>query len=47
LSTTLLTWMTSISLHMQWPLTSQLHCSFLRESNCYLHCGSNSTLIYD
>jgi hypothetical protein len=23
----LLTGMTGISLHMQWPLTSQLHCS--------------------
>jgi hypothetical protein len=27
-STTLLNWMTDISLHMQWPLTSQLHGTF-------------------
>jgi hypothetical protein len=36
MSTTLLTGMTSISLHMQWPLTSQLHGSFLKENNCFL-----------
>jgi hypothetical protein len=29
--TTLLTEMTGISLHMQWPLTSQSHDSFLKE----------------
>jgi hypothetical protein len=34
--------MTSISLHMQWPLTSQLHGSFLKEHNClFFHNGSN------
>jgi hypothetical protein len=32
-STTLLTGMTGISLQMQWPLTSQLHGCFLKESN--------------
>jgi hypothetical protein len=26
----------SISLHMQWPLTSQLHGSFLKENNWFL-----------
>jgi hypothetical protein len=36
LSTTLSTGMTSISLHMQWPLTSQLHRSILNENNCLL-----------
>jgi hypothetical protein len=34
-STTLLTGMTGISLHMQWPLTSQLHGSFLKENNSF------------
>jgi hypothetical protein len=34
LSTTLLTGMPGISLHMQWPLTSQSHGSFLKENNC-------------
>jgi hypothetical protein len=29
------TGMISISLHMQWPLTSQLHGSFLKENNCF------------
>jgi hypothetical protein len=33
---TLLTWMTGISLHMQWRLTSQLHGSFFKEDNCFL-----------
>jgi hypothetical protein len=33
-STTLLTGMTGISLHMQWPLTSRSHGSFLKENNC-------------
>jgi hypothetical protein len=32
LSTTLLTRMTSISLHKQWPLTSQSHGSFSQKS---------------
>jgi hypothetical protein len=30
------TGMTGISLHMQWPLTSQLHDSFLKENNCFV-----------
>jgi hypothetical protein len=33
LSTTLLTRMTGISLHMQWPLTSQSHCHIDRSYN--------------
>jgi hypothetical protein len=33
LATTLLTRMTVNSLHIQWSLTSQSHCSFLKESN--------------
>jgi hypothetical protein len=33
LSTTLITGMTGITLQMQWPLTSQSHDSFLKESN--------------
>jgi hypothetical protein len=33
LSTSLLTGMTGISLHVQWPLTSQSHGSFLKENN--------------
>jgi hypothetical protein len=33
LSTTRLTRMTGISLHMQWPLTSQSRGSFLKENN--------------
>jgi hypothetical protein len=36
LSTTLLTGMTSISLHVQWPLNSQSHGSFLKKNNCFL-----------
>jgi hypothetical protein len=32
-STTLLTRIASISLHMQWPLPSQLHGGFLKENN--------------
>jgi hypothetical protein len=31
--TTLLTGMTSISLHMHWPLTSRAHGSFLKENS--------------
>jgi hypothetical protein len=27
--------MTNISLHVQWRLTSQLHCSFLKENSCF------------
>jgi hypothetical protein len=33
-STTLLTGMTGISLHMQWPPTSQLHGSFHKDNYC-------------
>jgi hypothetical protein len=41
-STTLLTGITGISLHMQWPLTSQLHGSVSqREQLCFCY-GSNS-----
>jgi hypothetical protein len=36
LSTTLLTEMTGISLHMQWPLISQCRGSFLKENNCFI-----------
>jgi hypothetical protein len=36
-----ITGMTGNSLHMQWPLTSQLHGSFLKENNCFCY-GSNS-----
>jgi hypothetical protein len=32
LSTTLSTGMTGISLHMQWPLTSQFHGSILKDN---------------
>jgi hypothetical protein len=35
LSTTLLTRMTGISFHMQWPLTSQSNGSFLKENNWF------------
>jgi hypothetical protein len=42
-STTLLTGMTSISLHMQWPLTSQLHGSVSpRQQLFFFRYGSNS-----
>jgi hypothetical protein len=41
-SATLLTGMTSNSFHMQWPLTSQSHSSFLKESDCVFRYGSNS-----
>jgi hypothetical protein len=34
-STTLLTGMTGNSLHMQWPLTSQLHGSVSEENNWF------------
>jgi hypothetical protein len=44
LSTALSTWMTGISLHMQWPLTSQLHGSILKENNFFCY-GSSSTPI--
>jgi hypothetical protein len=37
LSTTLLTGMTGISLQMQWPLTSQFHGIFLKESFFVTH----------
>jgi hypothetical protein len=40
LSTTLLTGMTGISLHTQWSLTPQLHCSFLKENIVFCY-GSN------
>jgi hypothetical protein len=33
-STTLFTGMTGISLHMQWPLTSQLRGSFSQREQC-------------
>jgi Na+/glutamate symporter len=35
--------MTSISLHVQWPLTSQTHGSFLKEKNSFFHYISNIT----
>jgi hypothetical protein len=35
MSTTLLVMMIGISLHIQWPLTSQLHGSFLKENNWF------------
>jgi hypothetical protein len=35
LSTTLLTGMTGISLHLQWSLASQPHGSFLKENDCF------------
>jgi hypothetical protein len=41
-STTLLTGMTSISLHMHWSLTSQSYGSFLEENNSFFHYRSNS-----
>jgi hypothetical protein len=31
-----LTEMTSNSLHMQWPLTSQLHGSFVKQNNFFI-----------
>jgi hypothetical protein len=52
MSTTLLTGMTSISLHMQWPLTSQLHGSVsLREQLFFplrikLHDGLRALVTY-
>jgi hypothetical protein len=39
----LLTWMTGNSLHMQWPLTSQLHGSVSQREQLVFCCGSNST----
>jgi hypothetical protein len=41
-STSLLMWMTGISLHVQWPLTSQLHGSFSQREQLVSHSGSNS-----
>jgi hypothetical protein len=38
----LLTRMTCISLHMQWPLTSQWHGSFSQIEQLVFHYGSNS-----
>jgi homoserine kinase len=39
----LLTGMTGISLHMQWPLTSQLHGSVSQREQLFFFCyGSNS-----
>jgi hypothetical protein len=35
LSTTLLTGKTGISLHLKWPLISQLHDRFLKENNWF------------
>jgi hypothetical protein len=40
LSPTLFTAMTSISLHMRWPLTSQLHGSVLKENHCFFRYGA-------
>jgi hypothetical protein len=47
LSNTLLTEMTGSSLHMQLPLTSQLHGSFLKENNWFffMYKTPNSALI--
>jgi hypothetical protein len=42
MSTTRLTGMTSISLHTQWPLTSQLHSSFSQRVQLVFRYGSNS-----
>jgi hypothetical protein len=41
-STTLLTGMTSFSLHMQWPLTSQSLGSVSQREQLVFHYGSNS-----
>jgi hypothetical protein len=41
-STTLLTGMTGISLHMQWPLTSKAHGSFSQREQLVFGYGSNS-----
>jgi uncharacterized membrane protein len=46
-STTLLTGMTGISLHMQWPLTSQSHGSFSLREQLFFCYGSNSTPLSD
>jgi hypothetical protein len=43
LSTTLLTGMTGISLHMQWPLTAQSHGSASQREQFVFRYGSNST----
>jgi hypothetical protein len=42
-STTLLTRMTGSSLHVQWPLTSQLHGSVSQREQLFFCYGSNST----
>jgi hypothetical protein len=47
LPTTLLTRMTSISLRMQWPLTSQLHGSVSQREQLVFCYGSNSTPLSD
>jgi predicted Zn-dependent protease len=42
----LVTRMTGISLHMQWPLTSQLHCSVSqREQNRVCNCNILSQVV--
>jgi hypothetical protein len=46
-STALLTGMTGISLHMQWPLTSQSHSSVSQREQLVFHYGSNSTPLSD
>jgi hypothetical protein len=38
--------MTDISLHMQWPLTSQPHGSVSQREQLVFHYGSNSTPTY-
>jgi hypothetical protein len=38
--------MTGISLHMQWPLTSQLHGSVSQREQLFFRYGSNSTPTY-
>jgi hypothetical protein len=42
-STTLLSGMTGISWHMQWPLTSQSHGSVSQREQLFFCYGSNST----
>jgi hypothetical protein len=39
--------MTSISLHMQWPLTSQSHGSFSQSEQLVFHYSSNSMSLSD
>jgi hypothetical protein len=43
----LLTGMTGISLHIQWPLTSQLHRSVSQREQLFFCYGSNSTPLSD